>query len=73
MTVRIPEHIDRKNKHDYTCAQIKSWIIGGTLTADTIPVERQLCEMLELSSTPVRSALQELAKDSFVLTASDGA
>lgn len=66
---QFPEYLDRKNKHDYAYGQIKSWIISGTLPPDTILVERQLCEMLDLSRTPVRSALQELAKDGFVLTA----
>lgn len=69
ITVHTRDYLDRTNKHDYAYSQIKSWIIGGTLPADTILVERQLCEMLELSRTPVRSALQELAKDGFVLTA----
>lgn len=65
----MPEYLDKKNKHDYAYRKIKEWIIRGELPADTILVERQLCEMLGLSRTPVRSALQELAKDGFVLTA----
>ena len=65
----IPEYLDKKNKHDYAYRMIKDWIIQGELPADTILVERQLCQMLGLSRTPVRSALQELAKDGFVLTA----
>ena len=65
----IPEYLDKKNKHDYAYRMIKDWIIQGELPSDTILVERQLCQMLGLSRTPVRSALQELAKDGFVLTA----
>lgn len=65
----IPEYLDKKNKHDYAYRMIKDWIIQGELPSDTILVERQLCQMLGLSRTPVRSALRELAKDGFVLTA----
>lgn len=32
-------------------------------------MERQLCEMLNLSRTPIRSALQELSKEGFVFNA----
>lgn len=65
----ILEALDRENKHDCAYRKIKEWIIQGTLPADTILVERQLCEMLHLSRTPVRSALLELAKEGFLLTA----
>lgn len=65
----ISEYLDRQNKHDYAYHKIKEWIVKGEIPADTILVERQLCEMLDLSRTPIRSALQELAKDGFVLTA----
>ena len=63
------KHLERENKHDFAYHKIKEWIIKGELPADTILVERQLCDMLGLSRTPVRSALQELAKDGYVLTA----
>ena len=68
-TMNIQTHLERENKHDFAYHKIKEWIIKGELPADTILVERQLCDMLDLSRTPVRSALQELAKDGYVLTA----
>lgn len=57
------------SKHDQAYRQIKQWIIQGDLPADTILVERQLCDMLQLSRTPIRSALQELAQEGFVINA----
>ena len=65
----IQARLERENKHDFAYHKMKEWIINGDLPADTILVERQLCNMLGLSRTPVRSALQELAKDGYVLTA----
>ena len=65
-SMNILEYWDKKSKHDCAYHEIKEWIIDGTLPADTILVERQLCELLNLSRTPVRSALQELAKEGFV-------
>lgn len=65
----IQARLERENKHDFAYHKMKEWIINGDLPADTILVERQLCDMLGLSRTPVRSALQELAKDGYVLTA----
>ena len=69
IAVGIPELLDKKSKHDYAYRKLKEWIIQGVLPPDTILVERQLCEMLGLSRTPIRSALQELSKDGFVLNA----
>lgn len=58
-----------KSKHSHAYQQLKQWIIRGELPPDTILVERQLCEMLHLSRTPIRSALQELAQEGFVMNA----
>lgn len=68
-TVGDAEDLEKKGKHDYAYHEIKEWIIQGSLPADTILVERQLCEILHLSRTPVRSALLELAKEGFVVAA----
>lgn len=65
----IPAYSNKNNKHDKAHQQIKQWILSGQLPAETILVERQLCDALQLSRTPVRSALQELAKEGFVMTA----
>lgn len=45
---------------------IKQMIIDGELTKETPLVERQLCEVLEVSRTPVREALRELANEGLV-------
>ena len=58
-----------KSKHNFAYQQLKQWIIQGEMPPDTILVERQLCEILHLSRTPIRSALQELAQEGFVMNA----
>lgn len=45
---------------------IKQLIKEGTFARDTPLVERQLCEVLEVSRTPVREALRELANEGLV-------
>ncbi|MFV0363339.1 MAG: GntR family transcriptional regulator [Suipraeoptans sp.] len=45
---------------------IKQMIIEGELKHDTPLVERQLCEILNVSRTPVREALRELANNDMV-------
>ncbi len=57
---------EKSSKHDYAYQALKNWIKDGELSPGTIIVERQICDMLGLSRTPVRSALQELAKEGFL-------
>ncbi|MFV0363331.1 MAG: GntR family transcriptional regulator [Suipraeoptans sp.] len=45
---------------------IRQMIIEGDFEKDTPLVERQLCEVLNVSRTPVREALRELANESLV-------
>lgn len=45
---------------------IKKIIVNGKVKKDAPLVERQLCEMLGISRTPVREALRELANDELV-------
>ena len=51
------------NKRDYAYNRIKEMIISNELPGGTFLIERQLCDKLGLSRTPVRSALQELIND----------
>lgn len=46
--------------------KIKEMIIDGTIKKEMPLVERQLCEVLDISRTPVREALRELAADGLV-------
>jgi len=45
---------------------IKKMIVSGAVTKDTPLVERQLCEKLGVSRTPVREALRDLAGEGMV-------
>ena len=57
---------EKQNKQDYAYQTLKNMIITNELPAETNLVERQLCEMLGLSRTPVRAALQELENNNLV-------
>ncbi len=68
-SVQILEIEQKSSKHNYAYNTLKNWIKEGVLSPGTIIVERKVCEVLGLSRTPVRSALQELAKEGFLETA----
>lgn len=59
---------EKQNKKELAYNILKEMIISNELPADTNLVERQLCDMLNLSRTPVRAALQELENDGLVVT-----
>lgn len=59
--------LNEKNKHDQAYQKIKQWILSGELPAESVLVERHLSEALQLSRTPVRSALQQLTKEGFLI------
>ncbi len=59
---------DRQNKAQQAYETIKELIISNKLPPDTMLVERQLSEMLGISRTPIRAALQELENDGFVVS-----
>ena len=58
---------ERQNKQEYAYNTLKEMIITNQLPADTNLIERQLCELLNLSRTPVRAALQDLENDSLAV------
>ena len=60
---------EKTSKYEDAYHEIKRRIISGEFPPGTILVERRLCEMLQLSRTPIRSALQNLAQEGFLTTA----
>lgn len=57
---------DTLSKKQIAYNKIKEMIIDGTIKKEMPLVERQLCEVLDISRTPVREALRELAADGLV-------
>lgn len=60
--------LDRKNKKQEAYEALKELIIMNKLPADTTLIERQISDMLGISRTPIRAALQELKNDGFVVS-----
>lgn len=58
---------DEENKQNHAYETLKQWIISGQLPENTILVERKLCDLLHLSRTPIRSALQRLLLEGFLV------
>lgn len=54
------------SKKQIAYQQIKNMIMNGEITKDSPLVERQLCDKLGISRTPIREALRELANDGLV-------
>ncbi len=57
-------HVETKKEVAYNI--IKNRIISGEFDNETLLVERTLCDQLQMSRTPVREALRELANDDLV-------
>lgn len=53
-------------KQDYAYNRLKHAIITGEFPPEKLLVERELCEMLQISRTPVREALRCLASEGLV-------
>lgn len=58
--------IDKKSKKQIVYERIKKEIIHNKLKPGALLVERQLCEALDTSRTPVREALQQLTNEGLV-------
>ncbi len=56
----------RESKKDLAYEAIKEEIINHQLKPGTKLVERQLCDSLNISRTPIREALHQLAIDGLV-------
>lgn len=52
--------------HDEILGQLRSYIVEGNIPDGARISERQLCEMLKISRTPLREALKVLAAESLV-------
>jgi len=59
--------INRPSLHEELVERLQNMIIEGTLAAgDKVP-ERELCEKLGVSRTPMREALKVLAADGLLI------
>ena len=57
-----------KNKKELAYDYLKEMIVNGELKPGSLLVERQLCERLSTSRTPVREAIQKLSGEGLVET-----
>ncbi len=58
--------VNQKSKHEEAYKEIKRSILNGSLKPNTLLVERRLSEALNISRTPIRQVLQQLATEGFV-------
>ena len=54
------------SKKQIAYEKIKEMILDGAFSKESPLVERQLCDMIGISRTPIREALRELANDGLV-------
>ncbi len=62
--IQIPQETESKQVQVYN--QIKSDILDGVFPPGTPMVERKLCDMYNVSRSPIRNALQRLVRDGLV-------
>ena len=64
----LPEAVrtSGRYKQDYAYDHLKDAIIAGVFPPEKLLVERELCEMLGVSRTPVREALRRLSSEGLV-------
>jgi DNA-binding GntR family transcriptional regulator len=58
---------ERRTAHQLVRDTLRRAILTGKLTADTRLVQSDIAEQLQVSTTPVREALRDLASEGFIL------
>jgi DNA-binding GntR family transcriptional regulator len=58
--------VERQQLHDAVIEHLRSFIVEGMLEPGKILNERELCEMLGISRTPLREALKVLASEGLI-------
>lgn len=64
--VRLLPKVERQRLHDTVVEHLRSFIIEGVLEAGRKLNERELCETLGISRTPLREALKVLAAEGLI-------
>lgn len=66
MQIKVPERIDQ-TAHEYVREQLRGAILRGDLEAGARLVQADLAYWLEVSTTPVREALRDLATEGLIV------
>ncbi|MCR4431916.1 MAG: GntR family transcriptional regulator [Tepidanaerobacteraceae bacterium] len=64
--MQMAEYKELKSKKDYAYEKIKDDILNNVIKPGSVLNERELCESLNISRTPVREAILKLASDGLV-------
>jgi DNA-binding GntR family transcriptional regulator len=66
LTVQALGSREDQSLHDETLTRLRDYIVEGNIAEGGRVPERQLCEMLKISRTPLREALKVLASEGLV-------
>src|ERR1700682_3345986 len=65
-SLRLLPKVERQRLHDMVVEHLRGFIVEGVLTPGTKLNERELCETLGISRTPLREALKVLAAEGLI-------